>query len=133
MPEETSETSPDAVPEEPPAQDEPPSDPLPDPPRPHRRRRQPIALIAGGVLAAMAVAVAVIALTASPANPYATPGSACALVSPGTVAKYVPGRVHGKRIGNACDWDAGTNGGLVVFAYVLDNAAQARTGFAQVV
>jgi hypothetical protein len=100
-------------------------------PRPPHRQRQRIALIAGAAATAMAAAVAVIALTAAPANPYATPRSVCTLVSPATVAKYVTGQVHGKSIANGCQWDAGASGGLVVVFSLADNAAQARTGFTE--
>lgn len=102
------------------------------PPRP-RRRRQRIALIGGAAVAAMAVAVAVIALTASPANPYAAPGSVCALVSPATVAKYAPGQAHGKNDKGTCLWDAGKSNALLVDAEVTDSTAQARTDFTDVI
>jgi len=136
VPEETSAASPDAVPEEPPAAEspvpeEPPAAEPPAAPRPRRRRR--IALVAGAVVAAMAVAVAVIALTASPANPYATPDSYCALVSPATVAKYLPGQAHRKSGKDNCVWIVANSGYLFVSADVADSAAEARTDFAELI
>jgi hypothetical protein len=82
---------------------------------------------------ALAVAVAALALTASPTDPYALPPNVCALVSPATLAKYVPGRPHGKKTVQNCTWDAGEDGALVVYASVLNTAAQARTGFPQLI
>ena len=122
MPEETSVASPEDVPDEPPVA-----------PRPPHRRRRRVTLIVGAVVAAMAVAVAVIALTASPANPYAAPHSVCALVSPATVAKYVPGRPRIKGAEDSCTWNVKASDGLAIFVSVLDSAAQARTGFTQLI
>jgi hypothetical protein len=81
----------------------------------------------------MAATVAAIGLTASPANPYAAPRSVCALVSPATVAKYAPGHAHGKSIGDDCEWLTGKSGGLLIYAATVDSAAQARTGFTDVI
>lgn len=133
MPDETNAAAPDVDEAEPPSGDqaEPPPDPPPAAPRPPRRRRQRIALIVGAAVTAMAVAVAVIALTASPANPYAAPHSVCSLVSPATVTKYVPGQAHRKETHGYCEWSAGPGSGLVFEAIVVDSSAQARTGFTQ--
>lgn len=76
----------------------------------------------------MAVAVAVIALTASPANPYAAPHSVCALVGHATVAKYISGRPHLRVSKGYCEWSAGTSGDLYFEAIVAGSSAQARTG-----
>jgi hypothetical protein len=118
--EETSVASPEDVPDEPPVS-----------PRPPYRRRRRVTLIVGAVVAAMAVAVAVIALTASPANPYAVPRSVCALVGHATVAKYISGRPHLRVSKGYCEWSAGTNGDLYFEAIVAGGSAQARTGFTQ--
>ena len=120
MSEETSVASPEDVPDEPPVS-----------PRPPHRRRRRVTLIVGAVVAAMAVAVAVIALTASPANPYAAPHSVCALVDHATVAKYISGRPHLRVSKGYCEWSAGTSGDLYFEAIVVGSSTQARTGFTQ--
>jgi hypothetical protein len=81
----------------------------------------------------MAAAVTALFLAASPTTPYAAPGSVCTLVSPATLAKYLPGRAGGKSARQNCIWSAGDSGALIVYASVLDNATQARTGFPQVI
>jgi hypothetical protein len=102
-------------------------------PRSLHRRPQRIALIAGAAVVAMAAAAAALFLTASPTTPYAAPGSVCTLVSPATVVKYLPGGAHGKSAEQNCVWPAGDSGALIVYASVLDNATQARTGFPQLI
>jgi hypothetical protein len=81
----------------------------------------------------MAAAVAAIALTASPTNPYATPDSYCALVSAATVAKYLPGQVHRKSGKDNCAWTVVNSRALFVSADVAASAAEARTGFPELI
>lgn len=141
----------DADPDEPPSdgQEEPPPDdreesppddreesppgPPPAAPRPSHRRRQRIALIAGAAVAATAVAVTTLVLTASPARQYATPANVCSLVSPATVARYLPGPVRGKSSNGECNWSADKQGGFLVLVSVLAGTTDMRKAFTQIV